>query len=92
MVKKAQQRLFNLRMLNKFNLAPKTLTHFYRCTMESILLGCITAWYGNDTVRKGVVRDCQECTKLSSRKRVATLKNLKYKIYFDLFNTFLVTT
>jgi hypothetical protein len=23
---------------------------------------------------------------------VATLKNLKYKIYFDLFNTFLVTT
>jgi hypothetical protein len=24
--------------------------------------------------------------------RVATSKNLKYKIYFDLFNTFLVTT
>ena len=30
--------------------------------------------------------------KLSSRQRVATLKNLKYKIYFDWFNTFLVTT
>ena len=26
--------------------------------------------------------------KLSSRQRVATLKNLNYKIYFDLFNTF----
>ena len=26
------------------------------------------------------------------KQRVATLKNLKYKIYFDLFNTFLVTT
>ena len=33
-----------------------------------------------------------KCAKLSSRQRVATLKNLKYKIYLDLFNTFLVTT
>ena len=41
MVKKAQQRLFNLRRLKKFGLAPKTLTNFYRCT--------ITAWYGNCT-------------------------------------------
>jgi hypothetical protein len=30
--------------------------------------------------------------KLSSRQRLATLKNLKYKIYLDLFKTFLVTT
>jgi hypothetical protein len=29
-----------------------------------------------------------ECEKLSSRQRVATVKNIKYKIYFDLFNTF----
>ena len=36
-VKKAQQRLFNLRRLKKFDLAPKTLTNFYRCTIESIL-------------------------------------------------------
>jgi hypothetical protein len=26
------------------------------------------------------------------KAKVATLKNLKYKIYFDLFNTFWVTT
>ena len=38
------------------------------------------------------LRECQECAKLSSRQRVATLKNLTYKIYLDLFNTFLVTT
>jgi hypothetical protein len=38
------------------------------------------------------LRECQTCAKLSSRQRVATLKNLKCKIYFDLFNTFLVTT
>jgi hypothetical protein len=36
--------------------------------------------------------ECQECAKLSSRQRVATLKNLKYKIYFDLFNSFVITT
>ena len=32
-----------------FGLSPKTLTNFYRCTIESILSGCITAWYGNCT-------------------------------------------
>uniref|UniRef100_A0A4W5JWH6 Alkylated DNA repair protein AlkB homologue 8 N-terminal domain-containing protein n=1 Tax=Hucho hucho TaxID=62062 RepID=A0A4W5JWH6_9TELE len=46
-MKKVQQRLFNLSRLKKFGLSPKTLTNFYRCTIESILLGCITAWYGN---------------------------------------------
>jgi hypothetical protein len=46
-VKKSQQRFFNLRRLKKFSLSPKSLTNFYRCTIESILSGCITAWYGN---------------------------------------------
>jgi hypothetical protein len=45
-LKKAQQSLFNLRRLNKFGLSPKTLTYFYRCTIESFLSGCITAWFG----------------------------------------------
>ena len=48
-VKKAQQRLFNHRRLKKFGLSHKTLTNFYRCTIESILSGCITAWYGSCT-------------------------------------------
>jgi hypothetical protein len=39
-----------------------------------------------------LLREFQESAKLSSRQRMATLKNLKYKIYFDVFNTFLVTT
>jgi hypothetical protein len=46
---KAQQRLFNLRRLKKFGLATKTLTNFYRFTIESILSGCITTWYSNCT-------------------------------------------
>ena len=48
-VKKEQQCPSNLRMLKKFGLSPKTLTSFYRCTIKSILSGCITAWYGNCT-------------------------------------------
>ena len=47
LVKAAQQHLFNLRRLKKFGLSSKTLTNFYRCTIESILSGCITAWYSN---------------------------------------------
>ena len=42
-VKKAQQRLFNLRRMKKFGLSPNILTNFYRCTIQSILLGCLTA-------------------------------------------------
>ena len=67
MVKKAQQRLFNLRRLKKFGLSPKALTNFYRCTIESILSGCIPALYGNCTAHnrralKRVVRSAQRIT------------------------------
>ena len=57
-VKKAQQRLFNLRRLKKFCSSPKTLTNVYRCTIENILSSCITAWYGNCTAfnRKALQR------------------------------------
>jgi hypothetical protein len=44
LVAELQQSLFNLSRLKKCGLSPKTLTNFYRCTIESILLGCITAW------------------------------------------------
>ena len=55
------------RRLMKFGSAPKTLTNFYTCTIESILSGCITAWYDNCTVRnrralQRVVRFAQRIT------------------------------
>ena len=34
-----------------------------------------------------LVERMPECAKLSSRQRVATLKNIKYQIYLDLFKT-----
>ena len=46
-VKKAHQCLYFLRRLRKFDMSATTLTNVYRCTIESILSGCITAWYGS---------------------------------------------
>ena len=68
LVKKVQQCLSNLRRLKEFGLSPKTLTNFNRCTPESLLLGCITAWSGNSTPlnRKAlqrVVRSAQRITR-----------------------------
>jgi hypothetical protein len=69
-VKKAQQCLFNLRRQKKFGLSPKTLTNFYRCTIESILLGCITAWYGNCSAlnRKALQRVVRSAQRITSDK------------------------
>ena len=69
-VKKAQQRLFFLRQLRKFGMSVGSLTNFYRCTIESILSGCITAWYGNCSAQdrkrlQKVVCTAQTITKAS---------------------------
>jgi hypothetical protein len=74
-VKKAQQCLFNLRRLKKFVLTHKTLTNFYRCTIESILSGCITAWYGNCTahIHKALQRVVRSAQCISGGKIPALL-------------------
>ncbi|KAI4887924.1 hypothetical protein NFI96_022449, partial [Prochilodus magdalenae] len=66
-VKKAQQRLFFLRRLRRFGMDPRILRTFYTCTVESILTGSITTWYGSCTAieRKAlqrVVRTAQYIT------------------------------
>ncbi len=57
-LKKSHQRLFFLRRLRKFGMSPNILRSFYTCTVESILTGCITAWFGNSTAgnRKALQR------------------------------------
>ena len=62
-VKKAHQCLYFLRRLRKFGMSATTLTNFYRCTVESILSGCITAWYGSCSA--------QDCKKLQKVVNVA---------------------
>jgi hypothetical protein len=46
-MKRARQHLFPFRRLKRFAMDPQILRKFYNCTIESILTGCITAWYGN---------------------------------------------
>ena len=46
-VKRARQNLFPLRRLIRFSMGPQILKRFYSCPIESILTGCITAWYGS---------------------------------------------
>jgi hypothetical protein len=51
-------------------LSPKTLTNFYRRTIESILLSCIIAWYGNCTAfnRKAPQRVVQSAQSITGGK------------------------
>ncbi|KAM9419279.1 uncharacterized protein ACWYII_022498 [Salvelinus alpinus] len=42
-----RENLIPLRRLKLFVIGPQILKRFYSCTIESILTGCITAWYGN---------------------------------------------
>ena len=46
------------------NIRSVILTNFYRCTIESILTGCITVWYGSCTAKdrkalRSVVRSAE---------------------------------
>eukprot|EP00061_Rhincodon_typus_P013673 g40196.t1 len=54
--KEAQQHLYFLRRLRKFCTSIKTLTNCYKCTVESILSGCITDCFGHCS--------SQDCRKL----------------------------
>ena len=42
-----QQNIFPFGRLKRFGMGPQILKKLYSCTIESILTGCITAWYGN---------------------------------------------
>ena len=46
-MKRAGQHLYRFRRLKRLVMGPQILKGFYSCTIESILTGCITAWYGN---------------------------------------------
>lgn len=48
-IKKAQQRLHFLRVLKRDNICQSLLVTFYRSTIESILVYCITVWFSTCT-------------------------------------------
>ncbi|XP_061085687.1 uncharacterized protein LOC133119208 [Conger conger] len=51
LTKKAQQRMFFLRQLKKFNLPKTMMVHFYTAIIESILTSSITIWYAAATAK-----------------------------------------
>uniref|UniRef100_A0A8C7GLL8 Reverse transcriptase domain-containing protein n=1 Tax=Oncorhynchus kisutch TaxID=8019 RepID=A0A8C7GLL8_ONCKI len=64
---RARQSLFPIGKLKRFGMGPEILKRFYSCNIESILTGCITAWYGNCSSSNGkalqrVVRTTQYIT------------------------------
>ena len=48
-IRKAQQRMYFLRQLNKVGVSREMLTQFYRAVIESVLTFSITVWYGSTT-------------------------------------------
>ncbi len=48
-VRKAQQRLYFLRQLRKFNLPQELLKPFYSAIIESVLCTSITVWFSSAT-------------------------------------------
>ncbi|KAK1784141.1 hypothetical protein P4O66_021149 [Electrophorus voltai] len=67
LAKKARQRLYHLRRLRDFRLPSKVLRNFFTCTIESILTGNITVWFGNSTKQdrqalQRVVRSAERIT------------------------------
>ena len=49
--KKAQQRLYFLRQLRKFNLPKELLNTFYSAIIQSVICTSITVWFGSATKR-----------------------------------------
>ncbi len=64
-VKKAQQRLYFLRQLKKFNLPQAHMTLFYSAVIESVLCSSITVWFGSAS--KSDIRRLQRTVRTAER-------------------------
>ncbi|KAK3574325.1 hypothetical protein QTP86_005092 [Hemibagrus guttatus] len=74
-IKKAQQTLYFLRQLRKFNLPQELLTHFYSAVIESVLCTSITVWFGSAT--KSDIRRLQRTVQTAERIIGAPLPTLQ---------------
>ncbi len=64
-VKKAQQRLYFLHQLKKFNLPQVLLKQFYSAIIETVLCSSITVWFGSAT--KQDIRRLQRTVRTAER-------------------------
>ncbi|KAL0162331.1 hypothetical protein M9458_041727 [Cirrhinus mrigala] len=74
-VKKAQQRLFFLRQLRKFNLPQELLKQFYTTIIESVLCTSITVWFNSAT--KSDLRRLHRTVRTAERIIGTTLPTLQ---------------
>ncbi|KAK3513377.1 hypothetical protein QTP70_014205 [Hemibagrus guttatus] len=74
-IKKAQQTLYFLRQLRKFNLPQELLTQFYSAVIESVLCMSITVWFGSAT--KSDMRRLQRTVRTAERIIGAPLPTLQ---------------
>ncbi|KAL0175546.1 hypothetical protein M9458_027876, partial [Cirrhinus mrigala] len=74
-VKKAQQRLYFLRQLRKFNLPQELLKQFYSAIIESVLCTSITVWFCSAT--KSDIRRLQGIVQTAERIIGAPLPTLQ---------------
>ncbi|KAK3541538.1 hypothetical protein QTP86_029174, partial [Hemibagrus guttatus] len=81
-IKKAQQRLYFLRQLRKFNLPQELLIHFYSAVIESVLCTSITVWFGSAT--KSDMRRLQRMVRTAERIIGAPLPTLQ-ELYTSRF-------
>ncbi len=79
-VKKAQQRLYFLRQLKKFNLPQAHMTPFYSAVIESVLCSSITVWFGSAS--KSDIRRLQQTVRTAERIIGVHLPSLQ-----DLYNS-----
>ncbi len=74
-VKKAQQRLYFLRQLRKFNLPQELLKQFYSAIIESILCTSTTVWFSSAT--KADLRRLRRVVRTAERIIGTTLPTLQ---------------
>ncbi|KAL0185646.1 hypothetical protein M9458_017316, partial [Cirrhinus mrigala] len=74
-IKKAQQRLYFLRQLRKFNLPQELLKQFYSAITESILCTSITVWFSSAT--KSHLRRLRRIVRTAERITGTTLPTLQ---------------
>ncbi len=74
-VKKAQQRLYFLHQLRKFNLPQELLKQFYSSIIESVLCTSITVWFSSAT--KSDIRRLQRAVRTAERIIGAPLPSLQ---------------
>ncbi len=79
-VKKAQQRLFFLCQLKKFNLPQAHMKQFYSAVIESVLCSSITVWFGSAS--KSDIRRLQRTVRTAERIIGVHLPSLQ-----DLYNS-----